>query len=134
MNYYGRWTYKYDEAAHQGANGMLVIHETEPASYGWATVKNSNTNTMFDVVREDPSGTHPQMEGWVQRNFAVALFKGAGLAFEALKEQARSRDFKPVELAGATFSAKYAVDSEVLTSYHNVGRITGSDPPDVPVH
>src|SRR3546814_19739426 len=90
MTYYGRWTYKYEEAARQGATGMLVIHETEPASYGWATVKNSNTNTMFDVVREDPSDTHPQLEGWIQRDFAVALFKDAGLDFETLKKNGRA--------------------------------------------
>src|SRR3546814_12789209 len=109
---------------------MLVIHETEPASYGWATVKNSNTNTMFDVVREDPSGTHPQMEGWVQRHFAVELFKGAGLDFEALKEQARSRAFKPVDLEGVTVSVKYAVDSEVITPYNIVRRIEARDSTD----
>ena len=51
MTYYGRWTYKYEEAARRGAAGVLVVHETDPASYGWATVKNSNTNTMFDIVR-----------------------------------------------------------------------------------
>ncbi|GAA3924857.1 M28 family metallopeptidase [Luteimonas lutimaris] len=130
MTYYGRWTYKYEEAARQGATGMLVIHETEPASYGWATVKNSNTNTMFDVVREDPSDTHPKLEGWVQRDFAVELFKAAGLDFDVLKKQAQSRDFKPVVLEGETFSAKYDVDSEVITSYNIVGRIEGSKRPD----
>src|SRR3546814_12901897 len=109
---------------------MLVIHETEPASYGWATVKNSNTNTMFDVVREDPSDTHPQLEGWIQRDFAVELFKDAGLDFETLKKQARSRDFRPVELEGGTFSAKYDVASEVITSYNTVRRIEGSQRPD----
>jgi Zn-dependent M28 family amino/carboxypeptidase len=56
MTYYGRWTYKYEEAARQGAAGVLVIHETGPASYGWNTVKNSNTNTQFDIVRKDPAG------------------------------------------------------------------------------
>ena len=130
MTYYGRWTYKYEEAARQGATGMLVIHETGPASYGWATVKNSNTNTMFDVVRETPSDTHPQMEGWIQRDFAAQLFKDAGLDFESLKKQAQSRAFKPVELKGGTFSAKYAVDSEVITSYNIVGRLEGSQRPD----
>ena len=58
MTYYGRWTYKYEEAARRGAAGVLVVHETEPASYGWATVKNSNTNTMFDIVRKDPAAEH----------------------------------------------------------------------------
>ena len=55
MTYYGRWTYKYEEAARRGAAGVLVVHETAPASYGWATVKNSNTNTMFDIVRQNPA-------------------------------------------------------------------------------
>src|SRR3546814_3637051 len=87
-----------------------TLFRSEPASYGWATVKNSNTNTMFDVVREDPSGTHPQLEGWIQRDFAVELFNNAGLDFEALKKQAQTRDFKPVELEGETFSANYGVD------------------------
>lgn len=130
MTYYGRWTYKYEEAARQGATGMLVIHETEPASYGWATVKNSNTNTMFDIVRDKPGDAHPQLEGWIQRDFAVALFKDAGLDFEALKKQAQTRDFKPVELKGETFSADYTVDSKVITSYNIAGRVEGSERPD----
>src|SRR3546814_10360837 len=85
---------------------------------------------MFDVVREDPSDTHPQLEGCIQRDFAVVLFKDAGLDFETRKKQARSRDFRPVELEGGTFSAKYDVDSEVITSYNIVGRIEGSQRPD----
>lgn len=130
MTYYGRWTYKYEEGARQGAAGVLVVHETDPASYGWATVKNSNTNTMFDVVRKNPKDTHPQLEGWIQRDEAVALFKNAGLDFDALKKQAQTRDFKPVELKGETFSAKYAVDSKVITSQNIAGRIEGSKRPD----
>jgi Zn-dependent M28 family amino/carboxypeptidase len=129
MTYYGRWTYKYEEAARRGAKGLLVIHETAPASYGWATVKNSNTNTMFDIVRAQPASAHPQMEGWIQRDFAVDLFKRAGLDFDALKKQAQSRDFKPVELKGESLSAKYAVDSKVITSHNIVGRIEGSKHP-----
>jgi Zn-dependent M28 family amino/carboxypeptidase len=130
MTYYGRWTYKYEEGARQGAAGVLVVHETAPASYGWATVKNSNTNTMFDIVRDKPGDSHPQLEGWIQRNEAVALFKNAGLDFDALKKQAQTRDFKPVELKGETFSAKYAVDSKVITSQNIAGRIEGSKRPD----
>ncbi|KAF1716912.1 peptidase M20 [Pseudoxanthomonas yeongjuensis] len=129
MTYYGRWTYKYEEGARQGAAGVLVVHETDPASYGWATVKNSNTNTMFDIVREKPKDTHPQLEGWIQRDEAVALLKNAGLDFDALKKQAQTRDFKPVELEGETFSAKYAVDSKVITSQNIAGRIEGSKRP-----
>ncbi|KQZ59640.1 MULTISPECIES: M28 family metallopeptidase [unclassified Lysobacter] len=130
MTYYGRWTYKYEEAARQGALGLLIVHETDPASYGWATVKNSNTNTMFDVVRDRPGATHPTMEGWIQRDFAVDLFKRSGLDFEALKRQAQTRDFKPVELKGASLSANYAVKSEVITSQNIVGRVDGAQRPD----
>lgn len=129
MTYYGRWTYKYEEAARQGALGLLIVHETAPASYGWATVKNSNTNTMFDVVREQPGAVHPRMEGWVQRDFAVDLFRRAGLDFDALKRQAQTRDFQPVALKGVTLSADYAVDSKVITSHNVVGRVEGRKRP-----
>ena len=130
MTYYGRWTYKFEEAARQGAKGMLIVHETAPASYGWATVKNSNTNTMFDIVRDQPAAVHPQLEGWMQRDLAVEMFTRAGLDFEALKRQAQTRGFKPVELKGQTFSAAYAVDAKVITSQNIAGRIEGSQRPD----
>lgn len=127
MTYYGRWTYKYEEAARQGALGVLIVHETAPASYGWATVKNSNTNTMFDVVRDEPGKVHPTMEAWIQRDFAVDLFKSAGQDFDALKKQAQTRGFKAVPLKGVSLSADYAVNSEVITSHNIVGRIDGEN-------
>ena len=130
MTYYGRWTYKYEEAARQGALGMLVIHETAPASYGWNTVKNSNTITMFDIMRDKPAAVHPQLEAWIQRDLAVDMFKRAGLDFEALKKQAQTREFKPVTLKGESFSANFKVDSKVITSHNIVGRIEGSKHPD----
>ena len=130
MTYYGRWTYKYEEAARQGAAGVLIVHETEPASYGWNTVKNSNTNAMFDIVRDKPAETHPQVEAWIQRDLAVSLFKRAGLDFEALKKQAQTREFQPVTLKGETFSANYKVDSKVITSHNVAGRIEGAKRPD----
>ena len=130
MTYYGRWTYKYEEAARQGALGMLVVHETAPASYGWATVKNSNTNDMFDVVRDDPRSAHPTIEGWIQRDFAADLFKRAGLDYDALKKKAQARGFKAVELKGATFAADYRIDSQVVTSRNIVGRVEGAKRPD----
>jgi Zn-dependent M28 family amino/carboxypeptidase len=114
----------------QGALGVLVIHETAPASYGWATVASSNTNTMFDVVRDDPASVHPEVEGWIQRDLAVRLFKDAGLDFEALKKQAQTRDFKPVELRGETLSARYAVTRDVITSHNVAALLPGSTHPD----
>ena len=130
MTYYGRWTYKYEEAARQGAAGVLIVHETAPASYGWATVAGSNANTMFDVVRDRPADAHTALEGWIQRDLAVQLFADAGEDFEALKAAARQRDFRPVTLTGQTFSADYAVSSEVIRSNNVVGRVEGSQFPD----
>jgi len=130
MTYYGRWTYKYEEAARQGALGLLIVHETDPASYTWKTVKNSNTNTMFDIVRDKPGSVHPKLEAWIQRDLAVDLFKRSGLDLDALKKQAQTREFKPVALKGATLSADYAVDAKVITSQNIVGRIEGAKHPD----
>ena len=130
MTYYGRWTYKYEEAARRGALGMLVVHETTPASYGWATVKNSNTNAMFDIVRDKPSAVHPELEGWIQRDLAVQMFKNAGLDFDSWKKQAQTRAFKPVTLKGESFSANFTVDSSIITSHNIVGRVEGSKRPD----
>ncbi|MBL8771140.1 MAG: M28 family peptidase [Phenylobacterium sp.] len=130
MTYYGRWTYKFEEAARQGAVGFLVIHETAPASYGWATVKNSNTNEIFDVIRPDPSTDHAPLEGWIQRDNAAELLAAAGHDFEALKTQARTRDFRPVELKGVTFSTDYAVDAQKVVSKNVVGVLPGTKRPE----
>ncbi|WP_334183433.1 M28 family metallopeptidase [Novosphingobium sp.] len=129
MTYYGRWTYKYEEAARQGAAGVLVVHESEPASYGWATVKNSNTNTMFDIVRADPKAAHTQMEGWIQKDLAAQLLKASGIDFEAAKAAARKKDFQPIPLK-ATMSANYGVKSEIITSHNVAGLVRGSKYPD----
>lgn len=129
MTYYGRWSYKYEEGARQGALGVLVVHETAPASYGWDTVASSNTNTMFDVVRDNPRAAHPTLEGWIQRDLAATLFKRAGLDFDALKQQAQTRGFKPVELKGQGLSARYQVTSDVITSHNVVARLEGSKRP-----
>jgi len=125
MTYYGRWTYKYEEAARQGLAGLLIVHETAPASYGWPTVKNSNTNTMFDIVRSNPAEVHPLLEGWIQRDVAVELFRAAGQDFEALKRQAQTRAFRPVTLGNATFSANYAVRRATIRSRNVLGRLRG---------
>ncbi|WP_084560247.1 M28 family metallopeptidase [Duganella sacchari] len=130
MTYYGRWTYKYEEMARRGALGIIIVHETAPASYGWNTVKNSNTNVMYDIVRKKPSDSHAPMEAWIQRDLAVDLFKRSGLDFEALKKLAQTREFKPVELKGITLSANYAVDAQVITSKNVVARLAGAKKPD----
>jgi Zn-dependent M28 family amino/carboxypeptidase len=130
MTYYGRWTYKFEELARRGALGTLIVHETAPASYGWATVKNSNTNVMYDVVRKQPLEAHAPVEAWIQRDTAVDLFKRAGLDFDKLKKSAQSRSFKPVELTGVSMSGKYAVDAQVITSKNVIAVREGRQHPD----
>jgi Zn-dependent M28 family amino/carboxypeptidase len=130
MTYYGRWTYKYEEAARHGALGVFIVHETAPASYGWATVENSNINTIFDILRKDPRSEHVDMEAWMQRNVAVELFKQAGLDFERLKKQAQSSSFRAVPLKGVTFSADYRVKRETVVSQNVVGLLPGTTQPD----
>ncbi len=129
MTYYGRWTYKYEEGARQGAAGVLVIHETDPASYGWATVKNSNTNTMFDIVRKNPAGEHPPLEGWIQKDLAQKIFAASGMDFEAMKAAARKKDFKPVPL-DAKLSLNGKANADVITSHNVVGYLPGKKYPD----
>ncbi len=129
MTYYGRWTYKYEEGARQGAQGVLVIHETEPASYGWATVKNSNTNAMFDIVRKDPRAEHPPLEGWIQRDLAAELFAASGTSFEAMKAAAKRKDFKPIPLKAA-LDVHGDATTEIITSANVVGLLPGTARPD----
>jgi Zn-dependent M28 family amino/carboxypeptidase len=129
MTYYGRWTYKYEEAARRGAAGVMVVHETAPASYGWATVKNSNTNVQFDIVRQNPAASHTPFETWIQRDVAVQLFKNAGLDFEAAKQAAKRRDFQPIDLK-STVNATASANVSTITSHNVVGILPGKTHPD----
>jgi Zn-dependent M28 family amino/carboxypeptidase len=129
MTYYGRWTYKYEEAARKGAAGVMIVHETAPASYGWNTVKNSNTNTMFDIVRQNPAGEHTAFESWIQRDTAVQLFKAAGLDFEQAKAAAKRKDFQPMDLK-ARLSVTANAKVETITSHNVVGLLPGKKYPD----
>jgi Zn-dependent M28 family amino/carboxypeptidase len=129
MTYYGRWGYKYEEMARRGALGTIIVHETAPASYGWPTVKNSNTNVQYDIVRKQPAKAHAPMEAWIQRDVMADMFKRAGLDFEAAKKLAQSRDFKPMALTGLTLSAHYAIDAQVIKSKNVAARIDGTERP-----
>ena len=129
MTYYGRWTYKYEEAARRGALGVLIVHETDPAAYGWNTVKNSNTNTQFDIVRQQPEATHTIFESWIQRPVAEQIFAASGLNFDQAKAQAKTRAFRPVPLK-ATLSANVQAKVETITSHNVVGYLPGKKYPD----
>ena len=129
MTYYGRWTYKYEEAARRGAAGVLIVHETAPASYGWSVVKNSNSITMFDIVRQNPAAEHPAFESWIQRPLAEQIFAASGLSFEAAKAAARRRDFRPMPLK-ATLTANVQAATSTITSHNVVGLLPGRKYPD----
>jgi Zn-dependent M28 family amino/carboxypeptidase len=129
MTYYGRWTYKFEEAARQGAAGIILIHETAPASYGWEVVQNSNTNAQFDIVRQNPAAQHSPMESWIQRPLAVQLFERSGLDLDKAKVAARSPDFKPIPLK-ATLTARYSATPKVIESHNVVGILPGKKYPD----
>ncbi|MGQ3039825.1 MAG: M28 family metallopeptidase [Brevundimonas sp.] len=130
MTYYGRWTYKYEEAARKGAAGVIIVHETAPASYGWATVNNSWSGAQFDIVRQNAAAERVPMESWIQRDLAVDLFRRAGQDFDALKVAARSRDFRPVELAGVTFNGTFDVATNQVTTHNVIARLPGTTHPD----
>lgn len=100
MTYYGRWTYKFEEAGRQGATAALIVHETEPASYGWGTVQSSWSGPQYDLDRGEGGDPRPLLEGWITRETAVALFAEAGLDFDELKAAAARPGFTPVPLAG----------------------------------
>ena len=129
MTYYGRWTYKYEEGARKGAAGVLIVHETDPASYGWNTVKNSNTNAQFDIVRSDPRAAHTPFESWIQRPLADQIFAASGLNFEQAKAAAKRRDFRPIALK-ATLSATGQAQVATITSHNVVGYLPGKTHPD----
>jgi Zn-dependent M28 family amino/carboxypeptidase len=96
MTYYGRWTYKFEEAARQGAEGVLIIHETEPAAYPWGVVKNGWTGPQFYLISEDKNLSRCAVEGWVTIETARKFFESAGLNYDEIKPAAAKRGFKAI--------------------------------------
>ncbi len=128
MTYYGRWTYKYEEAARQGAAAALIVHETEPASYGWDVVVNSWSGAQFEL---GDAGDAPIMalEGWITVETAKDLFARAGLDFAAEKARAQTTDFSSVSLA-ASVSAQVRNSVREGQSYNVLASIPGTERPD----
>jgi Zn-dependent M28 family amino/carboxypeptidase len=128
MTYYGRWTYKFEEAARRGAIAALVVHETAGAGYGWNTVQAPGGENYNIVLK--PGARQPVMlQGWIQRSVTEDLFRRAGLDFETVKRQARTSGFRPVDL-GARFSADFGVEATRVESHNVLGKIGGSTRPD----
>jgi Zn-dependent M28 family amino/carboxypeptidase len=129
MTYYGRWTYKYEEGARQRAAGVLIVHETAPASYGWATVQNSWTGPQFDLVTADDNMGRVMVEGWITLETAQAIFAQAGLDFQELKAKAATREFQAVPL-GLTASVSMRNTVERSTSRNFLAKLPGTARPD----
>ncbi len=127
MTYYGRWTYKYEEAARQGAIGCIIVHETVPASYPWEVVKGSWSGEQFTLVQKDKGMSKVAIEAWITHDRAVQLFKMAGKDFDEMKKAALQRDFQPVDL-GVTASLSLQMKDRVINSHNVVAKLEGSDP------
>jgi len=126
MTYYGRWTYKYEEAERRGAAGVLIVHTTESASYPWHTVVGSWSGEQRMLPRDASSPKPLGMRGWITDSAATALLKGAGLDMAKLRKDAESRDFKPVSTGiNIDFSAHNSVKH--LSSANVVGVVRGHD-------
>ncbi|TFI57583.1 M20/M25/M40 family metallo-hydrolase [Sphingomonas parva] len=127
MTYYGRWSYKFEEAARRGAIAALVVHETEGAGYGWSTVEapgGENYNIMLSPGAQQPV----LLQGWLQRPAAEDLFRRAGLDFETVKREARTAAFRPIDL-GARLDARFDVEARRVESHNVLARISGSKRP-----
>ena len=125
MTYYGRWTYKFEEAARRGAIAAFVVHETAAAGYGWNVASNSVGGTYGRV--RGASETQPVLlQAWISREATVDLFMKSGLNFEALKREARKSSFHPVELGGAHFSIDMPVTTERVNSQNVLAQLPGT--------
>ena len=130
MTFYGRWTYKFLEAGRRGAAGVLVVHETAGAGYGWSVLQNSSAAPKFDIVRADPDAERAPFQGWIQRAKAEELFTAAGLDFATLKASARRADFRPVVLPGLTMSVDFRQIADRVETKNVIARIPGAERPD----
>ncbi len=128
MTYYGRWTYKFEEAARQGAAGALIIHQTEPASYGWDVVRNSWSGTQYGVVSE---GENQRLlaEGWIHLDPAREIFELAGIDFGEALESAHQQGFRPQSM-GLTATVSFNNEFGFSDCNNVIGYIEGTSYPD----
>jgi len=129
MTYYGRWTYKYEEAARQGAKAVFIVHETAPAAYPWGVVESSNTGTKYTLMDNNLNASELPVMGWLTLNATEQLFKSASLSYQQLKQEALNKNFKATAL---NLQANLSFKNEVshAKSHNVVAQITGSESPD----
>jgi Zn-dependent M28 family amino/carboxypeptidase len=129
MTYYGRWTYKYEEAARQGAAAALIIHDTAPAAYGWDVVNSSWTGTQFLAQSKDGGASQTQANGWVQKEVARKILAAGGLDLDQLSADAKQKGFKAKPVG---VKASMSFDNEIAkkNSRNVVGLLKGAKRPD----
>ena len=127
LTYYGRWTYKYEEAARRGAAGVILIHTNESAGYGWNVVRTSFGGPRSEIFREPGSKTpYLDLMSWVTNDTAAAMMEQAGVDFEGLRKKAATRDFRPVK-TGLRVKIDLKAETSTFDSPNIVGKIEGSD-------
>ncbi|MEZ0471377.1 M28 family metallopeptidase [Luteimonas salinilitoris] len=129
MTYYGRWTYKYEEAARKGAAAALIIHDTEGASYGWDVVRNSWSGAQFDLRAADDPEPRLPAQGWITGEVARQLFADSGLDLDEMYRAANRRGFEAVPLE-ATLSVDLKSTVAEKSSRNVIGVLPGSERPD----
>jgi len=129
MTYYGRWDYKFGEAARQGATGAIMVHDTLPAAYGWPTVENSWTGPQFDMVLPDQGEGLVSMEAWITREHAEAMFTKAGMNLDQMYEKAKQKGFTAVPMP-LKASAELTNQVEKVNSRNVAALLRGSEAPD----
>lgn len=129
MTYYGRWTYKFEEAARQGAAGAIIVHEDAAAGYPWEVVSGSWSGPQFDLVTGDNNASRAAVEGWVTLDAASRLFAAAGMKYEEAKQQALSKKFRAKTMG---IKASVAIENSIRESTSNnvIARLAGSSRPE----
>ncbi|MBJ7440167.1 MAG: M28 family peptidase [Sphingopyxis sp.] len=130
MTYYGRWSYKYEEAARQGAAAVLIVHDTEPAAYGWNVVESSNTGTNYLAESKNGGADQTVANGWIQLPKARELFASAGQDLDKLRDAAGKKGFKPVALNGVKANFGFDNDISKKMSRNVIGVLPGAKRPD----
>jgi Zn-dependent M28 family amino/carboxypeptidase len=129
MTYYGRWTYKFEEAVRQGAAGVFVVHETGPAGYPWDVPRNGAAGPQFDLRIADHQSQRLAIEGWITDEAGARMLALAGQDYASLKQQAAQRGFRARAL-GLTTSVGVRNEVSERTSYNVVGLLPGRERPD----
>ena len=130
MTYYGRWTYKFEEAAKQGAAAAIIIHEEEAAAYPWSVVENSWTGPQLDLQRKDLGMSRTILESWISIDVADEIFTFTGFNYNLLKEFALDKTFQAFEMKGLSLTSNINSDISYFSSHNLIGYKEGVSKPD----